>query len=144
MLRNPLWPTIGLTFWLLPCALQDYRTRRVSVWLTLPLFLLAWPFSLVHGTGQITLATFMGFYLAFHLAHGGMGGADGKVAVAVAAVTPAGLAAGLAANALAFLYHRLRGRPAARVPGVVGFYLGLVATVLLEFGRALQTCVFSQ
>lgn len=137
VLCDPLWPAIGLTFWLLPCALQDHRTRRVSVWLTLPLFLVAWPFSLLNGTGQITLATFVGFYMAFHLAPGGVGGADGKVAVGVAAVSPTALAAGLAVNALAFLYCRLRGRPAARVPGVVGFYLGLAATVLLAFGRGL-------
>jgi Flp pilus assembly protein protease CpaA len=27
--------------WLLPCAIQDRRTRHVSNWLTVPLFLLA-------------------------------------------------------------------------------------------------------
>jgi Flp pilus assembly protein protease CpaA len=32
--------------WLLPCALQDFRTRRVSNRLTVPLFVLAWPAAL--------------------------------------------------------------------------------------------------
>lgn len=137
LMRDPLAQCSALALVLLPAALQDYRTRRVSPWLTLPLFFGAWPFSLLNNTSQLTLATFVGFYIAYHLTRG-VGGADGKVAVALAAVNPLTLAAGLAINGLAFLYCRLRWRTEVRLPGVVGFYLGTVATVILEFGRWLQ------
>jgi Flp pilus assembly protein protease CpaA len=123
----------GLTLWLLPCAIQDRRDHRVSPWLTLPLFFLAWPASLLLNTWPLTFATFIGFYTAFHLTHGGLGGADGKVATAIAAIAPPALLAGMAVNGLAFLYWRLRGCPAARLPGVVGFYLGVVLTSVYLF-----------
>ena len=35
--------------WLLPCAIQDRRTRHVSNWLTVPLFIVAWPVALLTG-----------------------------------------------------------------------------------------------
>jgi hypothetical protein len=115
-----------LTWWLLPCAVQDRRARRVSSWLTVPAFFLAWPLALWLNTGLFTMATFIGFYSAFQI--GGMGGADGKLAVLIAALAPPALLAGIAINGLAFLYCRWRGQADVHLPGVLGFYLGVLTT----------------
>ena len=129
-LANPWLRLTLLTLWLLPCAIQDYRRRRVANWLTVPLFLVAWPCSLVLHTSLLTFATFAGCWLAFQSVAGGMGGADGKIATAVAALAPAALMTGIALSSLAFCALRLRGGSAGSLPGAVCFYLGVVVTFL--------------
>lgn len=132
LLRDPqLWSLI-LVFWLLPCAWQDYRTRRVSNWLTVPLFLLAWPLSLLLDTSLFTFAVFLGFYAAFHLTQDGMGGADGKVATGLAAIAPLGLLLGLVFSELPALLARVRRQPLPRVAGAVFLYFGAVCAYLLQ------------
>jgi Flp pilus assembly protein protease CpaA len=116
--------------WLLPCAIQDRRTRHVSNWLTVPLFLLAWPCSLALHTAPLTLATFAGFWFAFCVGAGGIGGADGKIATGVAALAPAALVAGIVISGLAFGVLHLRGERSPRLPGAVCLYLGVVLTFL--------------
>ena len=86
-----------LVLWLLPCALQDYRTRRISNWLTLPAFVLAWPVALWLGGSDrllLTFAVFVGGWAAWQMHT--MGAADGKIAVALAAVSPLALVLGVA------------------------------------------------
>lgn len=125
LLRDPLLRSVALVFWLLPCALQDYRTRHVSNRLTVPLFLLAWPVALVTGNLLLTFAVFIGVIVAWRWG-GGLGPADGKIAVGLAGIAPLALAAGAIVTILLFLWARLRaGRPAP-LPGAVGFYLGAV------------------
>ena len=63
-LTDPLLRGALLALWLLPCALQDYRTRRVSNWLTVPLFFLAWPVALLTGNLPLTFAVFVGTFVA--------------------------------------------------------------------------------
>ena len=125
LVRDPLFRSVLLVFWLLPCAIQDRRTRRVSNWLTVPLFFLAWPVALLTGNLPLTCAVFAGVFVAWRWG-GGMGPADGKIAVGLAGFSPLALAAGALVQGLLFLWARLRiGRP-ARLPGAVGFYLGAV------------------
>jgi Flp pilus assembly protein protease CpaA len=139
-----VWLHIGLILWLLPCAIQDRRYHRVSNWLTIPLFLVAWPAALLFGTHIITLAVFAGVWAAFHwrtdaAAPRNLGGADGKIAVGIAALTPLGLMTGIVVQGLAFLVCRLRGQRDVRLPGAVSFYLGVlvafVYAVLLLVGK---------
>lgn len=125
LLQDPLFRSVMLVFWLLPCAIQDYRTRRVSNWLTVPLFLLAWLVALLLGNLPLTLATFIGVYVAFHMG-AGLGAADGKIAVCLAGILPLALAAGAIFHGLAFLWARVRLKRQVRLPGAVGFYLGAV------------------
>ncbi len=132
-LRDPLLRSVALVFWLLPYALQDYRTRQVSNWLTLPLFILAWPVALLTGNLPLTLAVFVGVVVAWRWG-GGMGPADGKLAVGLAGMAPQALAASVIFLALAFLYARLRDRQPARLPGAVGFYLGAAGAALVTAG----------
>ena len=135
-LADPLLRHVLVMLWLLPCAIQDRRTRHVSNWLTVPLFLLAWPCSLALHTFPLTLATFAGFWFAFRFGAGGMGGADGKIATGVAALAPAALVAGIVVSGLAFGVLRLRGERGPRLPGAVCFYLGVVLTFLALAAQA--------
>lgn len=131
LLRDPLFRSVVLVLWLLPCALQDYRTRHVSNWLTVPLFLVAWPVALLLGNFPLTLATFIGVYVTFRMGTG-MGAADGKIAVGLAGIAPPALLAGAIVQGLAFLYARLRSRQAVRLAGAVGFYLGAVIVTIIQ------------
>ncbi len=133
LLRDPLLRSVALVFWLLPCALQDYRTRQVSNWLTVPLFILTWPVALLMGTLPLTLAVFVGVVVAWRWG-GGMGPADGKLAVGLAGMAPPALLASALVLALAFLYARLCGGHPVRLPGAVGFYLGAVGAALVTAG----------
>lgn len=132
LLRDPLLRSVALVFWLLPCALQDYRTRQVSNWLTVPLFLLAWPVALLAGNLPLTFAVFVGVLVAWRWG-GGMGPADGKIAVGLAGMAPLALAAGVIVQVLLFLWVRLCNRRSGRLPGAVGFYLGAagIAPILM-------------
>jgi Flp pilus assembly protein protease CpaA len=53
LLSDPVLRAAALALWLLPCALQDYRTRHVSNWLTVPLFVLAWRIALLDNLGEL-------------------------------------------------------------------------------------------
>jgi len=124
-LADPLLRHLLMMLWLLPCAIQDYRTRHVSNWLTVPLFVLAWPVALLTDNLVLILAVFIGVVVAWRWG-GGIGPADGKIAVGLAGMAPLALAAGALVQGLLFLWARLRaGRPAP-LPGAVGFYVGAV------------------
>lgn len=121
-----------LVLFLLPCALQDYHSRRVSNWLTLPAFCVAWPLALWLGGEErlfFTFAVFAGCWLAWGMKS--MGGADGKLATTVAAVSPTALGMGVLLLVLAFLGMRLRRGKAASLPAAVGFYGGAVVAAML-------------
>ena len=140
LVRDPLLRSVLMVFWLLPCAIQDRRTRRVSNWLTVPLFLLAWPIALLLGNFPLTLATFAGVYVAFRMG-AGLGPADGKIAVGMAGIVPLGLIIGVTVQSLVFLFVRLRRKPPVPLPGAVGFYLGAVSATLIHMCLD-QTSVF--
>jgi Flp pilus assembly protein protease CpaA len=135
LLGDPLARAILLALWLLPCAIQDYRTRRVSNWLTVPLFLAAWPIAALTGNLALTLATFAGVYAAFRFSGGGFGAADGKVAVALAAILPVALLAGTLVQALAFGVLRLRGQSNVQLPGATGYFMGTALVTLALIGK---------
>lgn len=121
---------IGLLAWLLPCALQDWRSRHVSNWLTLPAFLLAWPLSLWLGGEErllFTFALFAGCWFAWQMK--GMGAADGKIAVALAALLPPAVLWSGLLLLLWFVGLRLRQR-CGSVPAVVALYLGVLIAVI--------------
>ena len=111
LLRDPLFRSTLLTLWLLPCAIQDRRTRHVSNWLTVPLFVLAWPAALVTDHLPLTLAVFAGVFLAWRWS-GGLGPADGKIAVGLAGLAPSALLAGVIVAGVGVLV-----RAAARAGG---------------------------
>lgn len=116
-----------LTAWLLPCALQDYRTRAISNWLTIPPFLLAWPIAYATGHLPVAITVFLGCYAAWYL--GFMGAADGKIATVLAAAMPAALAVSGLLLVLMFSVGWAWKRRSVRVPGAVAFYGGVVLLI---------------
>lgn len=131
LVREPLFHAVLLVFWLLPCAIQDRRTRHVSNWLTVPLFLLAWPAALLTDRFVLTCAVFIGVYVATKL-EPRAGAADGKIMVGLAAFAPLALGIGVLLEAAAFIVLRLRGRRRAAIPGALWLYIGaLMQSALL-------------
>jgi len=126
-------------------AWQDMRTRHVSNWITIPLFLLAWPLAWwLHGLDGlgVTGVTFLATYAAMPF---GFGAADGKLAVFLAALggLPAVLLA-LVMVLLVFLLARLSPGLGQRlaivheeedgrhVAGVMGFFVADLVFLLAE------------
>ncbi len=122
LLREPLLRAAIMALWLLPCAIQDWRCRRVSNWLTVPLFVAAWPTAAFLGNLPLTVATFIGTYVAWKV-RAGFGGADGKIAVGLAAFAPPALIMGFALQACALLVRRRLARDATSIPGVSWFWV---------------------
>ena len=119
-----------LLAWLLPCALQDWRSRHVSNWLTLPAFLLAWPLSLWLGSEErlvFTFALFTGCWFAWQMK--GMGAADGKIATALAALLPPAVLWSGLLLLLWFVGRRVRQREES-VPAVVALYWGTLIAII--------------
>ena len=56
-----------VTAWLLPAALEDYRTMRVSLKWTLPLFAAAFPAGLILGNFPFVIAMLVSFLIALAL-----------------------------------------------------------------------------
>jgi Flp pilus assembly protein protease CpaA len=135
LLRDPLFRSVLMVFWLLPCAIQDRQTRHVSNWLTIPLFLLAWPVAILTNHFPLTFAVFVGVYVASKL-EPRFGAADGKLMVGLAAVAPLGLGIAVVLEGLVFVLLRLRRRTAATVPGVLWLYVGVLLNVAALVMRA--------
>ena len=109
--------TLLLALYLLPCAWQDWRTRHVSNWLTIPAFVAAWPLALWAGNFPLALAVFAGCYIAWNMK--GMGAADAKLAVLVAAVAPLAIAVAGVLLAVGFVVGRVWRRAPQRLPAAV-------------------------
>ena len=129
---------LAVFVWLLICAIQDWRRREVSNWLTLPS--LAFAFSL-RLTGQIPgsmlplLVAIL--FLLFFWRFGWIGGADTKASLALALLdSQAGVWAWLG---LGIWYLGLRlyyGRNCDhQLPAFVGFTSGVGALLVVEVLR---------
>jgi Flp pilus assembly protein protease CpaA len=135
-LHDPLLRSTLLVFWLLPCAIQDRRTRQVSNWLTVPLFIIAWPVANLTGHLVLTFAVFVGVYVATKL-EPRAGAADGKLMVGMAAFAPLALGIGVLLEAAVFVVLRLRGRRLASIPGALWLYLGCVLSAGIWSSQAI-------
>ena len=130
LLRDPFFRSTVLTLWLLPCAIQDRRTRQVSNWLTVPLFIVAWPVAILTGHFALTFAVFVGVYVASKL-EPRVGAADGKLMVGLAACAPLALGIGVLLEVAVFAVLRLRGRRDAVLPGALWLYVGSFLSALV-------------
>ena len=135
LLADPLLRHVLMVLWLLPCAIQDRRTRQVSNWLTVPLFLLAWPVALLTGHFALTFAVFVGVYVATKL-EPRAGAADGKLMVGLAAFAPLALGGGVLLELAVFVALRLRGERDTTIPGALWLYLGTLIVLIGLLGRA--------
>lgn len=116
LLRDPLFRSVLMVLWLLPCAIQDYRTRHVSNWLTIPLFLIAWPAAILTDHSPLTFAVLVGVDVASKL-EPRFGAADGKVMVGLAALCPLALAFGVLLETVVLVVLRLHGHSQTAIPG---------------------------
>jgi Flp pilus assembly protein protease CpaA len=131
LLSDPGHRAAALALWLLPCVLQDYRTRRVSNWLTVPLFVLAWPVALLTGNLLLTLAVFVGV-LADWRWGGGLGPADEKLMVGMAALVPLTLGIGALLEMMVFVVLRLRGERETAIAEGLWLYIPSVLSLLVS------------
>ena len=131
LLRDPLFRSVLMVLWLLPCAIQDYRTRHVSNWLTIPLFLIAWPVALLAGHFALTFAVFVGVYVASKL-EPRFGAADGKLMMGLAAFTPLALAIAVLLEAMVFILLRLCGKRSPVIPGALWLWAGTLLCISLQ------------
>jgi hypothetical protein len=90
-----------------------------------PLFILAWPVTLLTGHFALTFAVFVGVYVGTKL-EPRAGAADGKLMVGLAAFAPQALGLGALLELIAFAILRLRGRRDTVIPGALWLYLGSV------------------
>jgi Flp pilus assembly protein protease CpaA len=121
--------------WLLICAIQDWRSREVSNWLTLPPLLLVF---CLHLAGLIQgpllpLLAVIAFLLVFWQ-RGWIGGADAKASLALALLNVqvfawAWLGLGAWYLGLRLVYGRKCDR---RLPAFVGFTVGAGALLAVE------------
>lgn len=138
LLKDPLARSVLLTAWLLPCAIQDWRTRHVSNWLTVPLFIVAWPIAALTGTLPLTIAVFIGVYVAW-ASGAGMGPADGKLAVGAGALSPLTLAFFVVVIGCILLVPRRKVRRQATQPAVPSLAIGSLIALSMQLGF-LQNC----
>ena len=130
LLRDPLLRSTVLTLWLLPCAIQDRRTRHVSNWLTVPLFIVAWPVALLTGHLALTFAVFVGVYVATKL-EPRAGAADGKLMVGLAAFAPLALGLSVLLEVVVFAALRVRNLRSTPIPGAVWLYVGCLLSAMV-------------
>jgi len=124
-----------LFIYLLPCAIQDWRDNRVTNWLTIPAFAVAWIIAIVFNNLPLAALVCLGCYAAWSC--GWMGAADGKLATLLAALSPPTLFISTILLALTFLYLRARGQTDLHVPAVVWFCAGSGLYTLFVLARIL-------
>ena len=122
-----LYAYIALTAYLAPCAWQDWRTRKVSNWLTVPAFVIAWPLALWFGNLEWTVAVFLGCYVAWQFK--GMGAADGKLATLMAAVAPGTVLISTMLLFVVFLMHKTGNEGEVKLPATVIFAISIILVV---------------
>lgn len=144
-MEHPFWLQAVLIWWLLPCARQDWRDRRVVNLLTVPPFLAALP--LAHwlgGANRLGLAVLVLVCVWLMWREGLLGAADAKVATVLAATLPASLTLGLGVLWLWLALGRISrwmrpdSWPWPGIPGVTGLYCGVVLTVCLRYPYAVS------
>ena len=124
--------------WLLICAIQDWRGREVSNWLTLPPLVFACCLrlaGLIQGALLLMLAAIAFLFLFWQ--RGWIGGADAKASLALALLNVqvfawAWLGSGLWYLGLLLYYGRKCDR---RLPAFVGFTTGVGALLAVEVLR---------
>ena len=132
-----LLATISLTLFLLPCAIQDWRSHHISNWFTIPAFLAAWIVALALGNLTITMAVFLGCYIAWSKRW--MGAADGKLFTFVAAIAPSALGICVLLLCLTFLLLRLLRNQQAYLPATVWLWLATVLNSIIISTQIPQT-----
>ena len=133
---TPLYLSIPVLAWLSICAWFDWKSRRVSNWLTLPVLGVAFVVRAAgFGIGDWrTVLLFAALVLlgwAIHL----VGGADAKASLAMTLLDPRLLVWAWAGGVFWFQFHRIsrykRGRNFT-YPGFIGFAAGVFVNICVS------------
>ncbi len=141
MLLNSL-PLLGvLTAVLIMSGVQDWRSREVSNWITIPLFIAGWAACVWRLStdlfGGVALIILMLILTAVALG-GWMGGADRKVLVGLFGLWPLAGFVSLVVAGVWGLVEVIRTRDrCAHIPAVTAFALATVLTFVFQLGLKL-------
>jgi len=133
---EPLLTTIALPLYLLPCAIQDWRSHQISNWLTIPAFVAAYVVAFTLGNLPLTLAVFLGCYVAWSMQW--MGAADGKLTTLVAAVAPLALITSALLLGFTFLLLRLLYKRQMPLPAAVWLWLASMINAIIVSAQVPQ------
>ncbi len=122
---SPLVRLAVVCLWLLPAGVQDWRSRNVSNWLTVPALVITPVVALLVGS----IPLFIGFFIVLLFAYysftwGLLDAADAKVMVVLSVLAPEGLIVSLVMIGVALLITRLKGQRNVQVPLVSIFAAG--------------------
>jgi len=118
-----------LFIFLIPYAIQDWRDNRVTNWLTIPAFVVAWLIAIAFNNLPLAALTCFGCYAAWSC--GWMGAADGKLATLLAALSPPTLFISTILLALTFSICEHGARPTCMFRHSSGFVLAADSTPFL-------------
>jgi Flp pilus assembly protein protease CpaA len=99
---------VGVTLWLLACAVFDIRKARVPNGLSIPMLGLSLGVACWQGGDRLIFFLIAGFVFIPVWAFGGLGGGDVKVFIALAGLWPTAFLAALAASAIWAVFQGLR------------------------------------
>ena len=121
-----------LTMWLVVCAWLDWRTRRVSNWLTMPVlgFSVLWAIWNWKTTLIFWILTAIVMLLLWW--KGGTSGADVKIVIALSSLWPLGLLiAAITTSIYTFIMIKSKGKSKI-YPAVVPIALGAVVALFVQ------------
>lgn len=122
-----------LLAWLAVCAAQDWRSREVSNWLTLPPLAAGLIYTAVQGWERLLLFGLVVSVCSVLFRLGGMGGADVKILAVLSAFSPLMLMAALAAQGITGLVVWRRSGRRAAFPAVPAYAAGAVLSFVFQF-----------
>ena len=123
--------------WLMPCAIQDWRTRQVSNWLTLPAIALSLIARMIGWSQSPWWLIFLVTALALGLWYfDQLGGADAKGWIAFALLGERILLGAALGLLIWFVVFRALRLGTTRTPGYPGYILGVFMSFLLVMYRA--------
>jgi len=133
---TPLYLSIPVLAWLSVCAWFDWKSRRVSNWLTLPVLGVAVVLRVSgHGSGDWWLVLlFTGLVVWGWVAHL-VGGADAKASLAMVLLDPRLAAWAWAGGIMCLFLQRIAQQKRESIssyPGFVGFAAGIFACMCVS------------
>jgi Flp pilus assembly protein protease CpaA len=133
---TPLYISIPVLIWLSVCAWFDWKSRRVSNWLTLPVLGVAILVrALGFGRGDWRYIWLFAMLVILGWATHLVGGADAKASLAIIMLDPFLAAWAWAGVVVWYLIIRIgarSGRESKRFPGFIGFVLGVLAYFVMQ------------
>jgi Flp pilus assembly protein protease CpaA len=133
---TPLYVSIPVLVWLSVCAWFDWKSRRVSNWLTLPVLVVVIVIRILgYGLGDWRFVWLLSVLVILGWAAKLVGGADAKVSLAIILLEP-GLAvwswAGGVVWYFAILIFSHSCEKPFSLPGMMGFSIGIFANICLS------------